>query len=331
MSNLWRNRALVLAGILITGLSIHSIVQLSTNRTSDNQNLSQVLRSKVTNTDENNDNEEHQLIRIGWTAWADADVVSLMAKKLIEAHYEQPVERVMADIGIQYEAVARGDIDLMLMAWLPKTHHQYWIKVRNRVLDLGTMYTGRLGWVLPNYVPEQEISTIGDLAEPKIGDQISNKVQGIDPGSGLMQASEKAFQVYELSDLKLVSASGAAMTAVLDRAIRDNQWVVVTGWTPHWMFARYQLRFLEDPKRVFGGLEGIHAIARMGLDQDHPKVVAFLSRFHLPDDQLAALLLAAQESSPEQAVNNYLDANPSRVDYWMNGTIKEPNIKAETR
>ena len=195
--------------------------------------------------------------------------------------------------------------------------------MRNRVLDLGTMYTGRLGWVLPNYVPKKEISAVGDLARPTLGAKFGNKVQGIDPGSGLMQASEKALQVYELSDLNLVSASGAAMTAVLDRATRDKQWVVVTAWTPHWMFARYQLRFLEDPKRVFGGLEGIHAIARMGFDQDHSKVVAFLSRFHIPDDQLAALLLAAQENSPEEAVKNYIDANLNRIDYWMHGRIRE--------
>ena len=65
--------------------------------------------------------------------------------KLIESELNQPVERVMADIGIQYQSVARGDLDLMLMAWLPGTHRDYWGKVRNQVLDLGPMYSGRLG------------------------------------------------------------------------------------------------------------------------------------------------------------------------------------------
>ncbi|MFL0733002.1 MAG: glycine betaine ABC transporter substrate-binding protein, partial [Prochlorococcus sp.] len=225
-------------------------------------------------------------LRIGWTAWADAEVVSLMAEKLIESHYEQPVERVMADIGIQYDSVARGKLDLMLMAWLPKTHEKYWQKVSDRVLDLGTMYSGRIGWVVPDYVPKQRISSISDLSDPKVANGFNNTVQGIDPGSGLMQASEKALNIYDLSDLKLISASGAAMTAVLDRAINDDQWVVVTGWTPHWMFARYKLRFLKDPKSAFGGQEGIHAIARLGLDKDHPKVVAFLTRFKLSDGEL---------------------------------------------
>ena len=293
MSNKLRNLSLVIAGVLMTGLSGCS-------------------------------NGKPDQLRIGWTAWADADVISLMAEKLIESHYEQPVERVMADIGIQYDSVARGKLDLMLMAWLPKTHEKYWQKVSDRVLDLGTMYSGRIGWVVPDYVPKQRISSISDLSDPKVANGFNNTVQGIDPGSGLMQASEKALNIYDLSDLKLISASGAAMTAVLDRAINDDQWVVVTGWTPHWMFARYKLRFLKDPKSAFGGQEGIHAIARLGLDKDHPKVVAFLTRFKLSDGELDAMLLDAQNTSTEKAVNNYIANNKKQIDYWMNGTIKEP-------
>jgi len=293
MSNKLRNLSLVIAGVLMTGLSGCS-------------------------------NGKPDQLRIGWTAWADADVISLMAEKLIESHYEQPVERVMADIGIQYDSVARGKLDLMLMAWLPKTHDKYWQKVSDRVVDLGTMYSGRIGWVVPDYVPKQRISSISDLSDPKVANGFNNTVQGIDPGSGLMQASEKALNIYDLSDLKLISASGAAMTAVLDRAINDDQWVVVTGWTPHWMFARYKLRFLKDPKSAFGGQEGIHAIARLGLDKDHPKVVAFLTRFKLSDGELDAMLLDAQNTSTEKAVNNYIANNKKQIDYWMNGTIKEP-------
>ncbi len=293
MSNKLRNLSLVIAGVLMTGLSGCS-------------------------------SGKPDQLRIGWTAWADAEVVSLMAEKLIESHYEQPVERVMADIGIQYDSVARGKLDLMLMAWLPKTHEKYWQKVSDRVLDLGTMYSGRIGWVVPDYVPKQRISSISDLSDPKVANGFNNTVQGIDPGSGLMQASEKALNIYDLSDLKLISASGAAMTAVLDRAINDDQWVVVTGWTPHWMFARYKLRFLKDPKSAFGGQEGIHAIARLGLDKDHPKVVAFLTRFKLSDGELDAMLLDAQNTSTEKAVNNYIANNKKQIDYWMNGTIKDP-------
>ena len=244
-----------------------------------------------------------------------------MAAQLIESELKQPVERVMADIGIQYQSVARGDLDLMLMAWLPGTHRDYWGKVRDQVLDLGPMYSGRLGWIVPDYVPREVISSINQLQNPQLAARFGGRVQGIDPGSGLNQASLKALKQYGLTSMELVASSSAAMAAVLAQAIEEQRWLIATSWTPHWMFARFKLRFLSDPKGSFGGTERIHAVARQGLDQRHPALTAFLSRFHLPESDLDGLLLQAQESSAETAVSTYLARHPNRVRYWTTGTL----------
>jgi len=53
-----------------------------------------------------------------------------------------------------------------------------------------------------------------------------------------MSKTEKAREDYNLDDLKLMEGTGAMMTAVLKDRIEDKKWVVVTGWTPHWKFAR---------------------------------------------------------------------------------------------
>src|SRR3546814_9098656 len=98
----------------------------------------------------------------------------------------------------------------------------------------------------------------------------------IDPGAGLMRLSKDAVEEYGLDDYELVSASGAAMTAALERAVKRKEWIVVTGWSPHWMFGAHELRYLEDPKGVLGGQEHIDVIARKGFYQDHPEVGAFL-------------------------------------------------------
>ena len=262
-----------------------------------------------------------QPLKLGWSPWADAEVVSLMAAQLIESELKQPVERVMADIGIQYQSVARGDLDLMLMAWLPGTHRDYWGKVRDQVLDLGPMYSGRLGWIVPDYVPREVISSINQLQNPQLAARFGGRVQGIDPGSGLNQASLKALKQYGLTSMELVASSSAAMAAVLAQAIEEQHWLIATSWTPHWMFARFKLRFLSDPKGSFGGTERIHAVARQGLDQRHPALTAFLSRFHLPESDLDGLLLQAQESSAETAVSTYLARHPNRVRYWTTGTL----------
>ena len=151
--------------------------------------------------------------------------MSLIAQRVIQQAYNLPVERVMADIGIQYASVARGDLDLMLMAWLPLTHKDYWTRVRDRVLDFGSMYSGRLGWVVPDYVDASELRSIADLRKPELAARFDNTVQGIDPGSGLNQASERALVDYNLSDMRLVASSSAAMTLFLIKRFESD-----VGW-----------------------------------------------------------------------------------------------------
>ncbi|MEF8792269.1 glycine betaine ABC transporter substrate-binding protein [Thiohalorhabdus sp.] len=263
-------------------------------------------------------------LRIGWTAWSDAEVMTLMAQRLLERHTDLEVERVMTDIGVQYQGVANGDLDIMLMGWLPVTHRNYWDQVRDEVVNLGVLYTGRLGWVAPSYVPEEQVSSLTDLADPEVAKRMGGKVQGIDPGSGLMQASEEAMEAYNLQELELVASSSAAMTAVLDRAIRNGEWVVVTAWQPHWIFASYDLRFLDDPKRVLGREERVHALAREGFQADFPPAVTgFFSRLHVPREELAAILLEVQQTSVGEAVDRYIETHPRRVRYWLTGAVEE--------
>jgi glycine betaine/proline transport system substrate-binding protein len=262
-------------------------------------------------------------IRIGWTAWSDAEVVTKLARRVLEERFGFEVELVMADIGIQYQGVASGDLDLMLMSWQPVTHRDYWRRFADDVVNLGVIYTrARLGWAVPAYVPQSEVDSVADLADPDVHRRLGGRIQGIDPGSGLMQASERAMAQYGLDDYELVSASGAAMTAALARAIERNEWIVVTAWNPHWMFARWDLRYLEDPRRSFGGRERVHVLAREGFYQDFPPEVAeFFVRMYLPLEELESALLTATNESVDIAVDDYLQQHPERIEYWVTGRL----------
>ncbi|MGQ9371090.1 glycine betaine ABC transporter substrate-binding protein [Azospirillum sp. ST 5-10] len=263
-------------------------------------------------------------VRIGWTAWSDAEAVTKLAQKIIQDRLDTKVELVLADIGLQYQGLAKGDLDFMMMSWLPVTHGNYLEKVGEDIVPLGILYTrARLGWAVPSYVPEDQVRTIADLNKPEVREKLQGKIQGIDPGAGLMQASEKALEEYDLDDYELVSASGAAMTAALSRAIDRNEWIAVTAWSPHWMFAKWDLRYLDDPEGVLGGLERVHVMARKGFYQDHPEVAEFLTRMNLPMEDLQAMMLEASDSSYEKAVETYIANNKARIDYWVTGEMPQ--------
>ncbi len=63
-----------------------------------------------------------------------------------------------------------------------------------------------------------------------------------------MTKTEKAIREYDFKGFTLVEGSDATMTAALDNAIKHKNWVVITGWTPHWMFGTWQLKYLADPR-----------------------------------------------------------------------------------
>ncbi len=108
-------------------------------------------------------------LKIAYTNWADVLATVHVAKYVLETRLEQPVKLVNADIGIQYQSVARGDADVMLGGWMPVTHGAYVAKHKDKLVDVGVIYAGgKNGWAVPAYVPESEVSSIADLAKPEV-------------------------------------------------------------------------------------------------------------------------------------------------------------------
>ena len=96
---------------------------------------------------------------------------------------------------------------------------------------------------------------------------------------------------------------------------------MVTAWKPHWIFAAYDMRFLDDPKGVFGKDQRVVALARPEFSQDEPAAAAFIARMFIPMDELEQALLDAERSSEDQAVVKYIKDHPERVNYWVTGEL----------
>ncbi len=156
-----------------------------------------------------------------------------------------------------------------------------------------------------------------------VGESVNYKITGIDPGAGIMETTEKAIEEYGLTDWDLVSGSGAAMTAALKKAYDKENPIIVTGWTPHWKFAKYDLKYLEDPKGVYGGEEQIRSIGRIGLAEDLPEAHQILSQFHWTEEDMGEVMMAIQEGEKEEvAAQNWIDANEEKVAEWTAGVEK---------
>lgn len=157
-------------------------------------------------------------------------------------------------------------------------------------------------------------------ATKALGPQVNYTITGIDAGAGVMGNTQTALEKYGLmqKNWQLQTSSTAAMTSVLDKALKNKQPIVITGWVPHWMFTKYDLKFLDDPKKVYGESEGIHTIARLGLKKDQPGFYQFLENFNWTSDQLAQVMLQINDGvDPAKAAKNYLKKHPEQLNTWL--------------
>ncbi|WP_018870509.1 MULTISPECIES: glycine betaine ABC transporter substrate-binding protein [Thioalkalivibrio] len=256
-------------------------------------------------------------VRIGWTAWADAEFITQVADRVIQERLDTGVELVQTDIAPQYAGLAGGDLDLMLMSWQPITHEDYIDQFGDDIVDLGVLYdNAKLGWLVPASLHAEGLTSIEDLRDDEWRDRLNGEIQGIDPGAGLTRLSHDTIEEYEL-DYTLIEASDAAMTAALDRAIRRDDAIVVTGWSPHWKLGAYELEYLEDPKGALGGAESIHAMSRTGFADDHPEVAAFAGCMNIDIDLLNEYMYLADEESTGHAVDKFFNDEAGLVDEWV--------------
>jgi len=254
-------------------------------------------------------------INLAYVEWSSEVASTNVVRAVLEqAGYE--VEMTSLSAAAMFQALSTGDADAIVAAWLPTTHENYMESVGDNVEDLGPNLDGtKLGLVVPE---DSDIDSIADLNDN--ADDFNGEIIGIDPGAGLMSLTEEVVDTYDL-DLQLRSGSDATMVAALSNAMSNDEDVVVTGWTPHWMFSRWDLKYLEDPENVYGGAEQIHTVVRDGLEDDMSEAYAILDAFEWTPEHMGEVMLMNQEedSDPYEDAKQWVEDNQDVVEEWLEG------------
>lgn len=250
-------------------------------------------------------------ITLAYVNWESEVASTYVLKKVLEDEGFN-VELKEVDAGPMFAGVASGDADGTTAAWLPVTHKDYMEKNKDKVVDLGPNLKGtKVGLVVPKYVKADSIDALKRDAS-----QFNNKIIGIEAGAGVMQLTEKAIKDYDLG-MELVTSSSAAMAASLEKAYNSKKPIVVTGWKPHWKFAKFDLKFLKDPKNVYGGTENIHTLVRKGLKEDNPKAYKIMDRFFWTSADMEEVMLDIQNGkSPDKAASDWIEKHQDKVKEW---------------
>ncbi|PZL73083.1 glycine/betaine ABC transporter permease [Enterococcus plantarum] len=253
---------------------------------------------------------DEKTISLSYVEW-DTEVASshVVGEVLKDIGYN--VSLTPLDNAIMWESISKGETDAMVAAWLPGTHGEQYKQYKDKVEDLGENLKGaKLGIVVPQYM---DVDSIEELS-----DQAGKKITGIEPGAGVVAAAEKTQKAYNnLSDWSVETSSSGAMTVALGQAIKNKEDIVITGWSPHWMFAKYDLKYLEDPKGTMGTEEAIHTMARKGLEKENPEAYNVLKNFHWTKEDMESVMLEINNGTdPTQAARNWIDSHSKEVAEW---------------
>ncbi|WP_319591634.1 glycine betaine ABC transporter substrate-binding protein [uncultured Draconibacterium sp.] len=259
--------------------------------------------------------EDDRSLKIVYTDWSESVALTYLSSVLLEEHMDYKVILKLTDVETAYREVANNEADVFTDAWLPETQKQYFDEYKDNIEMLGITYPeARTGLVVPSY---SQLRTVDDLKN------YNHPIVGIDAGAGVMQKTKDAIDVYSLSN-SLLALSEEEMVEQLVDSIQRRKEIVVTGWEPHWIFARYEVRFLDDPDNIFGQKENIYSIANKELANKHPNAVRFFERMQLTEKQLNSLVYEVRVSEdPVKGVKKWMEQNEFIVNQWIKNLSKE--------
>ena len=256
-------------------------------------------------------------LTLGYIEWDENVAVSSLTKVLLEEELGYTVELQRTKVAVVkqvYGGVAEGDLDAFQDVWMPN-QRAYLSEVEGNVEHLDPWFEGQTaqGIAVPYYMDVRSLSELDRAG--------TDMIIGIEPGSAVQpQIEDKVIPGYDL-DMKLVESSTPAMLSELEKAYEMRQPIVFFGWSPHWMNARYDFRYLDDPKDLQGKFNDpakISSIVNEDLPDDDPVAYAFLKVISLDEEQINQLEADINEAGDaDEGVKVWLEKNRDVAKPWV--------------
>ena len=262
-----------------------------------------------------NTEEEKGEIVFGQTSWTSTEAPTQIAKQILEeAGYD--VKVTLLDQPVIWEGMVSEEVDFFMDAWLPYTEEALWNDYKDELQKVATSYENvPLGWVVPEYVEEEAIADL----EGK-GEKVDGEVVTIGEGAGIVELSKKVFAdpEYNLDGFELTPSSEAAMLQVMENKLAEEEPFIITGWRPHSMFSRNDLKFLEDTQEHFK-YDNVYVLSYKGIEEKYPEAYDILSQWSIEVDDLEDMMAEYEKNDVpfEESAANWIEENRDTVDEWL--------------
>jgi glycine betaine/proline transport system substrate-binding protein len=267
------------------------------------------------------DPESCKKVRFSDVGWTDITATTAVSSVVLTALGYEPEVQVLS-VPVTYASLKNKDIDVFLGNWMPSMAADV-----KPFTDDGSVETvaenltgAGYGLVVPTYVADGGVKSLADIG--KHPDEFDKKIYGIEPGNDgnrivLGMIEDKA---NGLDGFELVESSEAGMLSQAEKAMKDNDWIVFLGWTPHPVMGEMQITYLDGMGDSGFGAATVHTNVRAGYVGECPNVGKFIAnlKFSLSmENQIMDAILKGTDAN--EAAMTWLKANPDAVTPWLDG------------
>ncbi len=287
---------------------------------------------------------EQKTVKFGSVNWPGVTVKTHVVSELASAlGYDTTINQLQ--VPATFKALSMGQLDVFMGTWLPtqKNYVDPYLEEDKMVLLTVNLSDTKYKNAVPKYVWDAGVRSMADLDKPKFREKFDRngdgtpEFYGIEPGNDGNKVVIDAIDndTYGLGNWDLVPSSTSGMLSQVKKAAKDKEWIVFLGWEPHWMNLEWDLKYLKDPKHLWGepGSTRVLTAVRTGLQEDAPNLTKMLDQIKIQPDWQSKWIkgYSQQGKAPDKVARDWIAANKNVVQKWLDGvTTRDGSRDAAT-
>ena len=264
-------------------------------------------------------------VNMAGPGWTDIDATNAMTGVVLKAlGYKQKVANL--SVPITYQGLKKGQIDVFLGNWMPAQAPlvKPFEEEKSIVVVHPNLSNAKFTLAVPDYVAAAGVHSFADLA--KNADKFDSKIYGIEPGAPANQNIKKMVddKAFGLNSWKVVESSEPGMLTQVERAVREQKWIVFLAWEPHVMNTKFKLTYLDGGDKYFGPNYGgatVNTVARTGYAEQCPNVDRLFRQltFNVDLENGVITEVLEKKTNVDVAATEALRRRPDLLKSWLDG------------